>query len=195
VRVCVYCASSAASPVAYRDAAYELGRLLAQSGITTIFGGGGSGSMGRLADGVLDAGGEIIGIMPRFMKELEWAHPGVSNYIWTDDLADRKRHMLQNSDALVALPGGCGTFEELLEAITLKRLGLFLNPVVIVNQLGFYDSLLALLQRSVQDRFMDERHLNMFVPVAQVNEVLDAIYASPPWSSAARAFATKIRGE
>jgi uncharacterized protein (TIGR00730 family) len=127
--------------------------------------------------------------MPRFMKELEWAHPGVPNYLWTEDLAERKRQMVAAADAVVALPGGCGTFEELLESITLKRLGLFLNPIIIVNQNAFYDPFLALMQRSVDDRFMDARHLNMFATVADVHDVLPAIAASPAWSAAAREFA------
>ena len=145
--------------------------------------------MGRLADGVLAEAGEIIGIMPRFMKELEWAHPGLASIRLTDNLAERKALLLADTDAVVALPGGCGTFEELLEVLTLKRLGIYWKPIIIVNQAGFYDPLLALLQRSVEERFMDERHLAMFSVVRDIGEVMEAIRSSAPWGPEARQFA------
>ena len=190
MRICVYCASSAQAPAHFGEAAYELGRLLAANGITVVFGGGGIGSMGRLADGVLMEGGEIIGVMPHFMKDLEWAHPQLKSILWTRDLAERKAVLLDGTDAVIALPGGCGTFEELLEVITLKRLGLYLNPIVIVNQSGFYDPLIVLLKRSVRERFMDERHLKMFSVIQNVSEVLEAVRTADPWSQESRNFAT-----
>ena len=190
MRICVYCASSAQAPKHYGEAAFELGHLLASQGVQVVFGGGGVGSMGRLADGVHAAGGEPIAVMPHFMRELEWAHKDVRTFVWTRDLAERKAKLLENADAVVALPGGCGTFEELLEAITLKRLGIYLNPIVVVNHTGFYDPLMALFERSVRDRFMDRRHLRMFSVVSSVGEVLDAIRQAPPWSEDARQFAT-----
>lgn len=190
MKICVYCASSAQASPDYGKAAFELGRLLASNEISVVFGGGGIGSMGRLADGVNSVNGSIIGVMPRFMKELEWAHPEVENIIWTTDLAERKAKLIENSDAVIALPGGCGTFEELLEVITLKRLGIYLKPIIIFNQDGFYDSLIDLFNRSVKDKFMDERHLEMFTVIDKVDDVIDAVNFSKPWSVDAKHFAT-----
>jgi uncharacterized protein (TIGR00730 family) len=187
--ITIYCASSEMAPSAYGAAAFRLGELCAQEGVTVVFGGGGIGSMGRLADGVLAAGGRIRGVMPRFMRELEWAHPGVRDLDWTEDMASRKHAMLANADALVALPGGCGTFEELLEAVTLKRLGVFTRPIVIVNQEGFYDPLIALFDRAIADRFMDARHRAMWTVVPTVDEVFAAIEQAPRWDASARSFA------
>lgn len=186
MRICVYCASSAQAPTAYGEAAFALGQLLAVAGHTIVFGGGATGSMGQLADGAAAAGGDIEGIMPGFMKALEWAHPKVERFSWTRDMAERKALLLQGSDAVVALPGGCGTFEELLEAITLKRLGLYANPIVIVNQAGYYDPLLTQFRRSVDEAFMRAEHLTMFSVVDDVAGVLDAIAAAPVWNEQAR---------
>ena len=191
MRICIYCASSAQAPARFGDTAYELGRLLAAHGVTVVYGGGGTGSMGRLADGVHAEKGNIIGVMPHFMKKLEWAHREVQTILWTNDMAERKAKMLENTDAVVALPGGCGTFEELLEAITLKRLGIYFKPIVIVNQEKFYDPLIALFERSVQERFMDERHLTMFSVVQNVSGVMEAIRTAHPWGPEARQFARK----
>jgi uncharacterized protein (TIGR00730 family) len=189
MRICVYCASSAQAPAHFGNAAYELGRLLASRGITVVYGGGGIGSMGRLADGVHVEGGEIVGVMPHFMKALEWAHPDVKSILWTRDMAERKAKLIEGTNAVVALPGGCGTFEELMEVLSLKRLGFYVNPIVIVNQAGFYDPLIVQLKRSVQEQFMDVRHLEMFSVVQGVTEVLDAIGTAHPWSPEARKYA------
>ncbi len=188
-RVTVYCASSSQAPAAYGEAAYRLGGLLSRAGYTVVYGGGGSGSMGRLADGALDAGGHVVGIMPHFMRELEWAHPRVTEFVWTKDMAERKQRMLSVASAVVALPGGSGTFEELLEAITLKRLGSYLGPIVLLNQDRFYEPLQSMFARCVDERFMDVRHLDMWRMVDEVEAVVPAIEASPRWSAESRAFA------
>ena len=122
--VCVYCASSDKAPAIYQQAATDLGAALARAGLTVVYGGGGAGLMGRLASGALAEGGKVIGVIPQFMDELEWGHGGLSERHVVDDMHVRKRRMLELSDAVVALPGGCGTFEELFEALTWKRLGL-----------------------------------------------------------------------
>lgn len=147
--------------------------------------------MGAVADGALAEGGEVVGIIPRFMRELEWAHPGLSELRLVDDMQQRKRDMLACSDAIVTLPGGSGTFEELFEAITSKRLGLFPNPIVILNQRGFYDPLFKLLESSVSERFMNEAHLEMWQAVAHVEEVLPAIETAAKWPGNAIEFATR----
>ena len=187
--VCVYCASSRSSHPDYRDAARRLGRVLAQGGVTVVYGGGAVGSMGALADGVLAAGGRIIGVLPQFMAELEWGHPGLTELQLVEDLRTRKHVMLTMSQAAIALPGGSGTLEELLEAITLKRLGLYLNPIVLINTRGFFTPLVQLLQHAVDEHFMDPRHLQMWQLVDTPEEVLAALERAPPWTPDARAFA------
>src|SRR6202049_5292947 len=164
--VCVYCASSRIAHRDYRAAARRLGEVLAGQGIGIVYGGGAVGSMGALADGALSAGGRVIGILPRFMADLEWGHRGPSDLQLVEDLRTRKHMMLTLSQAAIALPGGSGTLEELLEAITLKRLGLYLNPIVLVNTRGFFTPLLDVLTRAVEERFMDPRHLMMWQVVA-----------------------------
>ena len=145
--------------------------------------------MGALADAALEAGGRLVGILPKFMNDLEWGHKSLTELRLVDDMHHRKRMMIEESDAVVALPGGSGTFEELLEAITWKRLGLYVGPVVIVNVRGFYDPLRDLLEKAVAERFMDERHRQMWSFVDMPEEVLAAIRAAPEWSAEARAFA------
>lgn len=188
--VCVYCASSRTAHPEYREAAFRLGEALAARAITVIYGGGGKGSMGALADGALSKGGRVIGILPRFMADLEWGHPGLTELKLVEDMRTRKHLMLTGAQAAVALPGGCGTLEELLEAITLKRLGLFLGPIVLVNTRGFFQPLLELLSRAVDERFMDDRHPLMWQVVARPEEVPAAIERAPLWSAESRDFAS-----
>jgi len=185
----VYCASSTEAHPEHYEATRKLGRLLAEAGITIVYGGGSVGSMGALADAALAAGGRLVGILPKFMNDLEWGHKSLTELRLVDDMHHRKRMMIEESDAIVALPGGSGTFEELLEAITWKRLGLVVSPIVIVNVRGFYDPLRELLDRAIAERFMDERHRAMWTFVDSPEDVLAAIRAAPEWSSDARAFA------
>jgi uncharacterized protein (TIGR00730 family) len=188
-KVCVYCASSESSDAVYLDAARRLGEILAENSITVVYGGGAVGSMGRLAEGALSKQGRVVGIIPRFMQELEWDHKGVTELQVVENMRERKHRMLTGSDAAVALPGGSGTLEELMEAISLKRLGIYLNPIIIVNTRGFYDPLLELLQRCIDERFMDERHGAMWQVAGGPEEVLPAIHAAPKWTHEARQFA------
>lgn len=187
--VCVYCASSRQAEPRYRESARELGTALARAGFTVVYGGGAVGSMGALADGALAAGGRVVGVLPRFMEELEWGHAGVERRV-VADMHERKRTMLELSQATVALPGGCGTFEEVLEAMAWKRLGLWSGPIVILNERGFYDPLLALLGRAVDERFMDERHRALWSVAEQPAAVPAALRHAPGWDAgAARGFA------
>jgi uncharacterized protein (TIGR00730 family) len=188
-RVCVYCASSRKAAPNFVQAADRLGRILAREGVGLVYGGGGTGLMGAVADGALDEGGHVLGILPRFMQEIEWGHPGLSELILVETMHERKRLMIENSDAIVALPGGSGTLEELAEVITLKRLGMYTCPIILVNTDGFYDSLLAFFDRAVRENFMDDRHMTMWSVVLDVEEVLPAIRNAPPWGSDARDFA------
>ena len=189
--VLVFCASSGSCAPAFHDAAAALGRSIARHGDTVVYGGGAVGSMGALADAALAEGGRVVGIIPRFMREREWAHTGISELRLVDDMQQRKREMLTLADAIVTLPGGSGTFEELFEALTAKRLGLFRHPIVILNQGGFYDPLFTLLRSSVDERFMSEAHLEMWQAVDHVDHVLPAIASATPWPDDALRFATR----
>ena len=187
--VCVYCASSGSCDPAYHESARRLGELLAVAGCTIVYGGSRNGSMGALANGALERGGRVVGVLPSFLQELEIAHASLSELHIVDDMRTRKHRMLANSDAVVALPGGCGTFEELLEAISLKRLGLYLGPIVIVNVSGYYAPLIALLDAAIDQKFMAPRHRDMWTVVDGPDEVLPALQAAPGWSESSLAFA------
>src|SRR5262245_5538550 len=189
--VCVYAASSKACHPDYHDAARRLGVFLAERHFNITYGGGAMGLMGALADGALSRGGRITGVLPRFMNELEWGHRGLTELHLVEDMHTRKHRLLSGSDAVVALPGGSGTLEELLEAISLKRLGLYLGPIVLVNTRRFFDPLLQLLASAIEERFMDERHHAMWQVVSDPEQVADAFTTAPPWFPESRNFATQ----
>lgn len=172
-RVCVYCASSDLCDDVYKREAYRLGSLLAQSRVPIVYGGGGRGLMGQLAAGALAHGGHVTGIMPRFMQEREWGHTGLSELQIVEDMRERKHRMLAGSVAAISLPGGCGTLEELLEAITLKRLGIYDQPIVIVNQRDYFAPLLDLLDRAVRERFMEPCHLELWQVAKDAEEAVE----------------------
>jgi hypothetical protein len=145
--------------------------------------------MGALAEGALSAGGRVVGVIPKFMRDLEWGHDELSELHVVEDMRTRKHEMLARASAVVALAGGTGTLEELLEAITLKRLGLYLGPIVIVNTRGYYDPLLSQLTSAIDGRFMDFRHDKLWSIVTEPEAVLNAIETAPEWSAASRDFA------
>ena len=188
-RVCVYCASSTSCDPSYHKAANELGRIIAEAGITLVYGGGAKGSMGHLADGAASVGGRVIGVIPQFMSDLEWAHRGLNELVLTRDMHERKRLMIEEVDAVIALPGGCGTFEELFEAMAWKRLGIYGGPIIIVNTNDYYRLCLEFLEKSVTEHFMDQRHREMWTVVSRPDEVLDAIRSAPQWPAQNRDFA------
>jgi uncharacterized protein (TIGR00730 family) len=189
MRICVYAASSPQAAPAYHDAARRLGELVAAERCSIVYGGGSQGLMGALADGALAKGGEVIGILPKFMADLEWGHPGLTHLDLVEDMRERKHKLLTGSDAVVALPGGCGTLEELFEAITLKRLGLYFNPIVLLNTDGFYDGLQAFLGHVIAHKFLNPGHAEMWTLVDRPEDVLPAIRATPPWREDARDYA------
>jgi uncharacterized protein (TIGR00730 family) len=189
MRICVYCASSEHVDRTYHEAATLLGRTLAEQDCTVVYGGGAAGLMGSLADGALAAGGKVIGIIPRFMTEVEWQHPGVANLEVVEDMRERKHRLLTGSDAVVALPGGCGTLEELFEAMTLKRLALYMKPIVLLDINGFYAPLERILEQTIEQRFMNPQHRGLWTSVARVDDVLPTIRATPDWDAAARSYA------
>ena len=189
MRICVYCASSAKIDEIYFEATERLAKILVNSKVQGIYGGGGHGLMGKLADTVLAQGGQIKGIMPQFMNEVEWAHKKVTDFEFTNTMHERKAKFLENIDALIALPGGPGTLEELLEAITLKRLGQFTKPIIILNTNGYYDPLIQMLERCVEEKFLRPIHAEMWTFVNQPEEVMSAINQSMEWDENAISFA------
>ncbi|WP_288732938.1 TIGR00730 family Rossman fold protein [uncultured Phocaeicola sp.] len=187
--VCVYCASSTKIPSVYFDAAERLGQLLAKQGINLINGAGRQGLMGRMSDATLACGGTVTGVIPHFMVEQGWHHHGLTRLIETETMHERKQLMAELSDGVIALPGGCGTMEELLEIITWKQLGLYLNPIIILNTDGFYDPLLTLLKQAIGQNFMRREHENIWQVASTPEEAVDLLYVTPVWNKEIRKFA------
>ena len=156
--VCVFCASSANIDERYLADAHQLGTLLAQAGWRCVNGGGAVGLMGAVTNGTLDAGGEVTGVIPKFMVDNGWCYDRLSDVVVTADMHQRKQIMSDMADAVIALPGGVGTLEELLETLTWRQLGLVKVPVIILNTLGYYDPLLAMLRHSIDEGFMKSSH-------------------------------------
>ena len=173
----------------YSEAATRLGLLIARAGMTLVTGGGCQGLMRAVEDGALDEGGKAIGVIPRFMIDAGWQHPALTELRITENMHERKQLMADLSDAVVALPGGCGTMEELLEIITWKQLGLYLNPIVILNVGGYYDHLIKQLEFAVDEHFMGEIHSKIWSVASTPEEVLDIIEATPVWDPSIRKYA------
>jgi len=182
-RVTVYAASSQALSQDYISAASRLGRTLGEAGLSIVYGGGGRGLMGAMAEAALATGTDVHGVIPEFLTEIELGHQQLTTLRIVDTMHTRKALMLENSHAVIALPGGCGTFEELFEAMTLKRLGRFLGPIILINSGGYYNRLLEFLEHSVEERFMNQAHLQMWQSVDEPEEVLEALTSAPTWSA------------
>lgn len=188
-RITVYASSSSALAQPYYDAARRLGGVLGDAGMDILYGGGGVGLMGAMADEAMAKGAQVHGVIPEFLNTVEHGHQGLSSLKVVNDMRERKHLMLENSDAVVSLPGGSGTFEEVFEVLTLKRLGQFLGPIVFVNTNGYYDRMVNFLQHSVSERFMSEMHLSMWSVVNEPEDVLEALASAPCWSADARRYA------
>ncbi len=184
--VAVYCASSSQVKQVYYDDAYRLGQLLAEESLGVVYGDGGIGLMGALARGVLAGKGEITGVIPQFMVDEGWNNPSSTRTIVVQTMHERKAKIADMSDGMVALAGGIGTFEELLECLTWKQLGLHSKPVVILNTEGYYDSLLAAIDRMVAEHFIRPVHKEMFTVVSRAEDVIPALLNAKPWDKATR---------
>lgn len=187
--VCVYCASSTKIAPVYFASAERLGRLLAMRGINLINGAGSIGLMGTVSNAALGAGGTVTGVIPRFMVEQNWHHTGLTKLVETENMHERKQLMAEMSDGVIALPGGCGTMEELLEIITWKQLGLYLKPIVILNVDGFFNPLLEMLQRAIDENFMRKEHRAIWQVAQTPEEALDLLYQTPMWDESIRKYA------
>ena len=162
-----------------RDAAARLGKLLADEGIVLVYGGGGVGLMGVLANAALSAGGRVVGVIPRFLLKREAGHPALSETVVVDTMHERKLQMFERSDAFVVLPGGLGTLEEFFEVLSWRTLGLHTKPIVIVDEGGYWDLLTALLREVVDGGFADPNHLDHVAVVRELAEVLPTIARMP----------------
>lgn len=187
--VCVYSASSTKIDAVYFQAAETLGRLLAEYHIRLINGAGSIGLMCSVADAVLKNGGEVTGVIPRFMVEQNWHHTGLTELIEVESMHERKQKMANLSDGIIALPGGCGTLEELLEIITWKQLGLYLNPIIILNTNRFFDPLLEMLEKAIDENFMRRQHGDIWKVAQTPEEVVQLLYETPVWDISIRKFA------
>lgn len=187
--IAVYCASSNKLRPSFVEAAERLGELIAAEGMRLVYGDGGIGLMAAVARGALNNGGEVIGVIPQFMVDQGWNNPNSTQTIITQTMHERKATICDISDAMVALPGGIGTFEELLECLTWKQLGLHQNPVVILNTDGYYDHLLACIDLMVEEQMMLPIHKEMFVVVSQPEEVIPAILNAAEWDPNTRRLA------
>ena len=182
MKICVYAASSEGSAPEFAAAARDLGGLLARGGHSMVFGGGARGLMGECARGAAEQGGEIIGVAPRFFDEPGILFPGCSRFVFTETMAERKSRMAAESDAFLALPGGIGTFEEFFETLTLKQLGRHGKPMALIDTLGYYAPLNAMLERAVASGFLARRCLELFRLCRTPEEALDHVCTQKPVS-------------
>ena len=187
--ICVFASSSSRIDKEYAAAASNLGLLLAQAKIDVVYGGGGIGLMGKLADAVLENRGRITGVIPSFMKDEGWDHRAISEMIITSDMGERKKKMFAMADAVVALPGGIGTLEELTEAMTLKQLGLYHGPIIILNTLNFYDSFIDFLEHMVSGNFLRYEHKGMWEIAGTAEEVMVLLGKNEDWHHDPRSIA------
>jgi len=173
--LCVYCASSDRLDPKYYAAAAELGTEMVRRGWGLVYGGGKTGMMGALARAVKQAGGHVVGVIPEFMKLRELAYDEADELVTVITMRERKLLMETRADAFVALPGGWGTLEEILEILTLRQLEVVKKPCVLLNQDGFYDPLLQLFQRMLADRFFKASNLDLFQSAPDVPAIFSAI--------------------
>ena len=173
--VCVYCGSSHGSDPAYLAATQDLARTLAGRGIRVVYGGASVGLMGALADTALAAGGRVIGVIPRQLVDREIAHTGLTELHTVDTMHQRKALMAELSDGFVALPGGIGTLEELIEVYTWAQLGLHHKPLAVINTNGYYDGLAAFLDHAVTEGFLPAAQRARLLTAAEPDALLDGL--------------------
>lgn len=180
--IAVFCGSSEGYNEAYRETAYALGSVLAERGITLVYGGGKIGLMGAVAEGALQNGGKVIGIIPSFLQTKEIAHEGLTELIITDNMHDRKVKMYERCDGVITLPGGWGTMDEMFEMLTWGQLGLHTKPIGILNVNGYYDSLKVLMNNMVQEGFLNEYTNEIILNSDSIEELLELMnnYEAPP---------------
>jgi uncharacterized protein (TIGR00730 family) len=178
-RICVFCGSQAGSREVYSEQARALGRAMAERGIGLVYGGGGIGMMGAVADAVIEARGEVIGVIPYALASKERARRDVDMRV-VNTMHERKAMMAELSDAFIAMPGGFGTLEEMMETITWGQLGIHRKPVGLLNVAGYYDPLLAMIDRAIDEGFILPRYRNLFVASSGVDDLFDLMRKFQP---------------
>lgn len=173
--LCVFCGANYGKRAGYRAAAERVGQLLAKHGITLVYGGGNVGLMGAVADGCLDAGGRVVGVIPRALAEKEIAHPGLTEMHVVDSMHERKALMADLADAFLALPGGFGTWDEFCEALTWSQLGLQRKACAFLNIEGYYDPLLTMVQRAAQEGFIRAEHRELLLVDTDPGRILERL--------------------
>lgn len=191
--VSVFCSSSNDASPAFNAAAKELGEKIAERHCKLIFGGSAMGLMRIIADAALDNGAQVLGVMPEFMKEVEWNYKRLNSeqMLWTESMAKRKDILIGEADAIIALPGAVGTLEEVAEALSLKRLGRFFAPIIFINTTNFYTPLVEWLERSVSERLMRDQHQDMWYLASDVEDALRYLDQGHHWPSDAVKFAAR----
>lgn len=180
--IVVFCASSLGNTSVYENQAKHVGRIFAQRNIQLVYGGGKIGLMGSVAEGALEFGGSVIGIIPRFLNSKEREHTGVTKLIQVDSMHERKRLMNDYSEGIIALPGGFGTLEELFEMITWANLGLHSKPVGLLNVNGFYNNLIQFIDHMVAEGLLKSENRQMLLSAETIEDLLDLMdsYQAPP---------------
>ena len=188
-KICVYCASSTQIDDRYFRDARRLGQLMAEQGVTLMNGAGNMGLMAESANACLEAGGRAIGIIPTFMIKEGWCHEGITEIIETNDIHTRQEKMAELSDGGIFLPGGCGTFAELMELSTWKQLGIYLKPIILLNTAGYFDSLLNTLLQAVSQNFMRPVHADIWRVASTPEAALQLALETPLWDTNIRRYA------
>jgi len=178
--ICVYCGSSRGLLPEYMETARAFGQLIAERGITLVYGGGNVGLMGAVADAALNAGGHVIGVIPQSLIEMEVAHNGLSEFFAVDNMHTRKAKMAELADAFVALPGGIGTLEEIFEVLTWNQLHIHTKPCALLNIAGYYDAMCDFLQNMVDQRFLRQENLDTLMVETDQQELLNRLEAYEP---------------
>ena len=181
-RVCVFCGSSPGRNPLFVQAAREVGGVIARAGLGLVYGGGGNGMMGAVADGALDAGGQVTGIIPDALRRRELAHPRVADMQVVQSMHERKQAMADASDAFVMLPGGFGTFEEFCEVVTWSQLGMHRKPCVLLNVAGYFDRMIAMFDHAREQEFVSRAHRAIVAAVDAPTQLVQALrdYRAPP---------------
>ena len=179
-RICVFCGSNFGKHPSYREAAEELGQLLAERGICLVYGGGDVGLMGAIADAALSAGGQVIGVIPRRLSDREVAHRGVTELRIVETMHERKALMVELSDAFISLPGGLGTMDEFFETLTWAQLDIHRKPCGLLNVNGYYDQVVGLLDRFVEDGFVSPRNRELIIVREDLADLMAALDEHQP---------------
>jgi len=175
-RICVFCGSKSGLDSRYGNTATALGHAIAAADCDLVYGGGGIGLMGQVADAVADAGGKVIAIIPKFLDDFEVGRRNSDEFVVTGSMHERKALMADRADAFVVLPGGLGTLDETFEIITWRQLGLHDKPIIILNVEGYWSSFVELVDRMIAEGFVAEKHRELFEVVSDVDEVIPAIH-------------------